>query len=102
MKIKTIDVNAKEWFDKVNGNSYFSAIATINYGMPDEITISIPFQYGYGDYYLQAACEALVREGYISIEKYEQLWAYCHNNGIILRKDIHRDCRKRDVINYTK
>ena len=36
----------KEWFDKVNGNSYFSSQiqSTKN---PDKI-IKLPFQYGYG------------------------------------------------------
>jgi len=33
MKIKTIDVNVKEWFDKVNGNSYFAGTVSLNFGM---------------------------------------------------------------------
>lgn len=36
MKIKTIDITAKEWFDRVNGNSYHSVRTVINYGMKDE------------------------------------------------------------------
>jgi len=48
-KIKTIDVQAKEWFDKLNGNSYFSGIITLNFGMPDVETFIIRFQYGCGD-----------------------------------------------------
>ena len=51
MKIKTIDVQAKEWFDKVNGNSYFSANISINFGMPSQKNLFIPFQYGYGSQY---------------------------------------------------
>ena len=47
--IKTIDIQAKEWFDKVNGNSYFAALVTVNFGMSDEKTIKVPYQYGYGD-----------------------------------------------------
>ena len=31
--IKTIDVNCKEWFDKLNGNSYFAGTISINYGL---------------------------------------------------------------------
>jgi len=42
--IKTLDIQAKEWFDKVNGNSYFSAQVTINFGMPDEKTLYAPLQ----------------------------------------------------------
>ena len=36
MKVKTIDVQVKEWFDKVNGNSYFAGIITINFGMKND------------------------------------------------------------------
>lgn len=58
-RIKTIDIQSKEWFDKVNGNSYFSAIITINLGMPDAHNIYVPFQYGYGSQYEYTAFKAL-------------------------------------------
>ena len=47
--LKTIDIEAKEWRDKVNGNSYFSSDVILNYGMNNKETIKVPFQYGYGD-----------------------------------------------------
>jgi hypothetical protein len=53
--IKTIDVSCKEWFDKVNGNYYFSAKVVLNHGMEDEVTYKIPFQYGYDDQYRHEA-----------------------------------------------
>ena len=34
--LKTIDIEAKEWRDKVNGNSYFSSDITLNYGMDNQ------------------------------------------------------------------
>ena len=43
LKIKTIDIQAKEWFDKVNGNSYFSANVTINYGHENQKNIRLWF-----------------------------------------------------------
>ena len=49
MKTKTIDIQAKEWFDKVNGNSYFAGTITLNYGTETEETFLLPFQYGYGN-----------------------------------------------------
>jgi hypothetical protein len=52
--LKTIDIEAKEWRDKVNGNSYFSSDITLNYGMNDQEIIKLPFQYGYGDFYYHA------------------------------------------------
>ena len=42
---KSIELNFKEWFDKKNGNSYFSGIICID----NKETIKVPFQYGYGD-----------------------------------------------------
>ena len=48
MKTKTIDIEAKEWFDKINGNSYFCGTITLNYLMDNQETFLMPFQYGYG------------------------------------------------------
>jgi hypothetical protein len=47
--IKTLDVKTLEWFDKVNGNSYFAGHVIVNYGMSDERKYKMPFQYGYGE-----------------------------------------------------
>lgn len=58
-QIKTIDIQAKEWFDKVNGNSYFSAEVTINYGMKNQVNFYIPMNYGYGDSYRYKAFEEI-------------------------------------------
>lgn len=91
--MKTIDVNAREWFDKINGNSYFSAEIVINYGMPDAEKIVLPFQYGYGDHYQYAAAKALKERGYTDAE---QLWQL-RENGVIVRANIQRNCKKREV-----
>lgn len=88
--LKTLDISAKEWFDEVNGNSYHSVIITVN----GEQTLKIPLQYGYGDHYLQAATEALKKEGY-PIEG--QIVRYCRENGIPCTYDIQTGCLKRDV-----
>ena len=101
-ELKTIDVNAKEWFDKVNGNSYFSAIITLNFGLPDVQTIIIPFQYGYGEHYISEAKGILTEHNYISADYGDALWRYCEKNSIILRNSKQENCLKRDVINYIK
>jgi len=47
----------KEWFDKVNGNSYFSGqIESIK---DKDFLIKLPFQYGYGDQGYYTAREVL-------------------------------------------
>ena len=100
MRIKTIDVNAKEWFDKVNGNSYFSGIITLNYGMKSAKVFNMPFQYGYGDHYIDMAGE-LLRKEVLKIEKPKQgyfiLWQYCQDNNIILRTSKQENCKKREL-----
>lgn len=97
--IKTIDVNAKEWFDKVNGNSYFSGSVTINYGMKSAKTFEMPFQYGYSDQYIHQAFttlndnKALTRTNWSS-----PLWRYCKENNIILRTNIQIGCKKKEIV----
>jgi hypothetical protein len=92
-KIKTLDINGKEWFDKVNGNSYFSAQVVINYGMPNAKIIFLPFQYGYGDHYKYMAVEELNKMKLIS-EKYPN---ELQDNGVIIRANMQRNCKKREL-----
>jgi len=103
MKIKTIDINAKEWFDKINGNSYFSAVITINYGMKSAKILNMPFQYGYGDHYIDMANKKLSDDKYINTQRrdngtYPALYQYCTDNNIILRYNIQRNCKKRELM----
>ena len=55
MKIKYLAI-AKEWSDKVNGNSYFSVRIK---NLKTNKVIFLPFQYGYEKTYEQATQEAL-------------------------------------------
>ena len=98
--MKTIDVNAKQWWDKINGNSYFSAVVTVDYALPTEKQIKVPFQYGYGDSYEQGAFTALQESG-IYTGNARQLWGL-RDEGVIIRKDIEKGCKKRDVVEFGK
>lgn len=98
LQVKTIDLKAKEWFDRINGNSYFSAQATINFGMPDEKTVYIPFQYGYGDQYLSTAAHQLQTAGLLPQD--EIIYGFtrwCRENDIELRYSKQDKCLQRDV-----
>ena len=102
MKIKTIDIIALEWFDRINGNSYFSATIILNYGMKDEKEVILPFQYGYGDHYIDMANQELIKQGYREGQRHENgsypvLWRYCKENNIILRTTKHENCKKREL-----
>lgn len=96
---KTIDIIAKEWFDKVNGNSYFSAQVTTDYGMKSEKTYKLPLQYGYGDSYRYAAASMLNKKGF-DIPENVEIGRYCREDGIICRANIQRGCKKSDVKNF--
>lgn len=81
--IKTLDINARSWFDKVNGNSYFSGQIVINYGLEDKKCLFMPFQYGYGDQYIWEALNTLKRENLVS-ENVSALYQL-QDAGIIIR-----------------
>ena len=101
MKIKTIDITAKEWFDRVNGNSYFSAIVTLNYGMKNSKSIALPFQYGYDDHYKTVALEEMQKQKLIT-KTNNPLWRFCGENNIILRCYKQENCKKREVVLFTQ
>lgn len=105
MKIKTIDVSASEWFDKVNGNSYFSGLITLNFGMANAVTLYMGFQYGYGSQFEAEAGAVLDRLGILPLPRHENgsrpsLWKYCQDRGIILRCAKRENCRKRDLMKF--
>lgn len=59
-KIRSIFVEAREYFDKTGGNTYFSARISIN----GDLVGYLPFQYGYGSMYEWAVMEVLKVSGY--------------------------------------
>ena len=99
-QLKTIDINAKEWRDKINGNSYFSSDVTLNYGMENEKVIKLPFQYGYGDQYVYESLREIqklfprskwYRENILA--KYQIQDRY----NIIIRNFIKTNCLKKEL-----
>lgn len=103
MKLKSIDIQAKEWFDRANGNSYYSVRITINYGYKNQTELSIPFSYGYGDQYIYESKSLLIREGYFdklqekySLENYS-LYSLCLLGKIKSRYSKIEKCNKKEV-----
>ena len=54
-KISSLFVEAREYFDKTGGNSYFSARISVD----GQLVGFLPFQYGYGSQFETAAREYL-------------------------------------------
>jgi len=96
-KIKTIDIQAKEWFDKVNGNSYFAGTVTVNYGLKSEQSFNMPFQYGYGDSYYHKGLELLKKANLLDKDDYHHS---IRQRGIIVRNNIQRECKKAELKEY--
>lgn len=96
MKIKTIDIQAKEWFDKVNGNSYFAGVITVNFGMKGERIIKMPFQYGYGNQYEQQAKAQLMNLGLINTTSTHEL----REQKIKINSTIQIGCKNLEVKQY--
>ncbi len=72
--IKSIDVDAVEWFDKVMGQSYHSSKITVEYHGGDKHIVHSAFEYGYGKQYEEAAFKEL--------EDNDILWRDIHANGV--------------------
>ena len=68
----------KEWFDKVNGNTYFSAKVYLG----EDLIMSIPYQYGYSEFCKQVLNKAL-RE-HFKIDEKSSVYEVMNKNGIKL------------------
>jgi len=108
MKIKTIDIIAKEWNDNKNGNSYFAGFATINMGMKSERVIKVPFQYGHDNRFIESSMHELEKKGVLTDVVHhfngstEPLWRYCDERSIALRTHITRNCTKKEVMDFVR
>jgi len=100
-KIHTIDITAREWFDRTYGNSYFSGFMTVNYSLPSEANFYLRFQYGYGSQYIDESKNILIKHGYIPKERELcALWRYCQENNIVLRTHLLENCKKAKVTQF--
>lgn len=96
--MNSLDVIAKEWFDKVNGNSYFSGRVIVDYGQQTEKHFDMPFQYGYGSQYETEAVKTLHMNDLLKeCSVMQSLSRYCRENNILFRSSIERGWKKRDV-----
>ena len=75
---RSLFIEGREWFDKVNGNSYFTARIWVDGG---QVAI-LPFQYGYGDQFIYEAQKKLLELGYLPQEgKNRGLWTIAQADG---------------------
>jgi len=91
--MNTLHLSHREWFDRINGNSYFTCAIYVD---GKKVTV-LPFQYGYGEHYKDMASQWLNSNGYTS--QCTPLWRYCEANKIafttesvqVLKRDLHKE-----------
>ena len=64
-----INAIVRRWFDKVNGNSYFSCFVTVPVRDRKNLSFVIPFQYGYGSQPETETIQALFKIGVLKEKK---------------------------------
>lgn len=96
-KLKTVDIHSKEWRDKVNGNTYFASRVVLNYGMSDEKTLYVEFQYGdgysMGDQVAFNLVKPYLPEGCKATAFYQLRDQYM----VLTRRSTEKNCLQRDV-----
>ena len=92
---RSLFVEARLWFDSINGNSYFTARVWVD----GKWVLTLPFQYGYGNQYEYEANEQLIEAGYLPIEfKGKPLhiardaykFDYYHSESYTKKKDLFK------------
>ena len=88
MKIQSITILGRRWFQRSYGNTYFTADILVNGAQVGHLDR----QYGYGDHYVDMATEWLEENGYIKRDsEHQPLWQLRDRDGFNLV------CRATDV-----
>lgn len=75
---KSIFVEGRLWFDKVNGNTYFSNRVWVD----GKIAFLMPMEYGYDEQFAHRAVQELFTRGYLKGEKVASIWELRDEQGI--------------------
>lgn len=93
--MKTIEIQARRWFQSSYGNTYFTGEIYVN----DALAATIKNQYGYGDHCAYELLDAAIKAGILpEKERNTQApWKYAEDNGFNLLVNIKDVKRKKDM-----
>ena len=77
-ELESLFIEGRLWFDKINGNTYFSNRVWIN----GKVTFEMPMEYGYDLQYLHRAIQLLQEWGYFKEGKTPSVWEIRDEMGI--------------------
>ena len=100
--LKTVDIESKEWRDKVNGNTYFASRVILNYGMRNEKTLYIEFQYGDGNGMADQEAFKLVKPYLPEGSKATAFYQARDEHHILTRRHTVSGCLQREVKEWGK
>lgn len=89
--MKNLFIESKEWFDRVNGNSYFSSRIEID----GKLVAILPFQYGYGSHSENVAAKKLHELGFN--DKNYSYPSFFRDDDVVVNIAMHDKCLKREV-----
>lgn len=93
-----IHIDARRWFDRVNGNTYHSVSVFVD----GKHAFTVPFEYGYGDQWQYTALEGLEKRGLVPKGgKNEPFWQWKKRVGNVTT-DVVDVTRRGDLHNGGK
>lgn len=96
--MRSLFIEGKTWFDKVNGNSYFSCRIHID----GKLAMVLPFQYGYGNQFEYEAMRALADNGKLPEGYSADSYAFrLREAGVDVYTSISEG-KKADVVRFGK
>jgi hypothetical protein len=93
--VNKLELLGRKWFERTNGNTYFSSVALHN-GVE---VARIDFEYGYGDQWLYEITKAIKTEGF-EPRKDQQPWQYIdslESQGVAVFTNCEQVTRKKDL-----
>ncbi len=93
-----LNIQVNEWFDKVNGNSYWSARATVG----QHIVAVLPFQYGYESHGMYKTVETIYEAFTDRTDDCKTTRSRLEEMGFVMEYDKIEDCTESSVRRWGK
>ena len=95
-----INLTIGQWFDRTYGNTYTGGKMLVCFDDGSSEYVNIPFQYGYGQYWNQAALERYLEviEGRKRDRKdLPYLTSYCRDRNIVVHYHVIEGMKKKEL-----